>query len=88
MNLPPLPNHWGLVHMWDGPSGFRRSFQYGTYNGDRPTSSVAVFTAQQMQAYATAAVLAERKRLQDELHQLDEELASWLSNEDTKREPE
>lgn len=58
--LPPLPEPFDYCYEWDGPYGTRK-FSPAQHNGNRPTRSVALYTADQMRAYAAAAVAAERE---------------------------
>ena len=59
-----LPDPWDYCYEWDGPYGTRK-FSSASHNGARPTRSVPIFTADQMHAYAAAAVEAEREAICD-----------------------
>ena len=57
--LPPLPDPLDYCYEWDGPYGSRK-FSAALHNGMPPDRSVAIYTADQMRAYAAAAVAKER----------------------------
>lgn len=71
--LPALPAPWDFTYEWvTTPFGVRRSFSANHYNGSPCTNQVPIFTAGQMRAYATAAVLTERERFVSRLrHEMD-----------------
>lgn len=73
--LPPLPDPMDYCYEWDGAWGTRK-FSASQYNGRGPDRSVAIFTADQMRAYALAAVEAEREACA----RLCEEKASCAKN--------
>ena len=60
MTAVQLPDPWDYCYEWDGPFGTRK-FSHAPWNGRAPTSSVALFTADQLRAYGAACAAAERE---------------------------
>ena len=58
----PLPQPWDWCYEWDGPYGTRK-FSAAAHNGNKPTRSVPVFTAEQMHAHAAAVIASQRQPL-------------------------
>lgn len=57
--LPELPPPWDHCYEWDGPYG-KRKFTAAKHNGVDCSRSLAVYTADQMHAYARAAIAAQQ----------------------------
>lgn len=82
-DLPALPEPLDYCYEWDGPYGTRK-FSPNAYNGRQFDRSVALYTADQMRAYARAALAQQaheaqplptdwllRSRVADLLHLLE-----------------
>lgn len=79
--LPPLPDPMDYCYEWDGP-WFTRKFSPNQYNGRRPDRSVALFTADQMRAYAIAYAAAAVQALETERDQLRAEVQALRADKD------
>jgi hypothetical protein len=64
---------WDYCYEWDGPYGTRK-FSVARWNDRAPTRSVALFTALEMEKYATAAAEAARADEREAIAQMLENL--------------